>query len=308
MISIDRVGFSCLTVVILGQLFAPARAQDFAGRFLMNGTDGTAVLTFAGQDGGVYQGTLANQEYEVPLAGMVIDGVLQGAVADETGSIIFAAELRGAVLTLTLAEVDVFGNPVPATAQVLVFSREGALAEAGPAAVTATDGAVTINGLGLSAEQLAEIATLYGVAPLPGDYWYDRHSGLYGAVGYQAFGFMLPGHEYGPLVRDVSRGDTGVLVNGRELPQSEWLIWSYMLGAPIQIGAYWLDEQGNAGYEGSAVPLVNLYVAAQQNAYAGEGGGGDNFWSTRFSAGNFDSGNTRGYVSVPGHGPVGYGF
>jgi hypothetical protein len=35
---------------------------------------------------------------------------------------------------------------------------------------------------------------------------------------------------------------------------------------------------------------------------------GDNFWSTPFSAGNHDPGNQRGYVSVPGVGPVGYGL
>jgi len=40
----------------------------------------------------------------------------------------------------------------------------------------------------------------------------------------------------------------------------------------------------------------------------GGGGGGDNTWSTRFSAGNYDNDNSRGYVSVPGYGPVGYGF
>jgi hypothetical protein len=69
--------------------------------------------------------------------------------------------------------------------------------------------------------------------------------------------------------------------------------------------ALWMDGMGNAGYEGSSVAVVNLFVAAQQN---GVGGGGDNFWSSRFGAGNFDRGNTRGYVSVPGYGPVGYGF
>jgi hypothetical protein len=144
---------------------------------------------------------------------------------------------------------------------------------------------------------------------LPGEYWYDQRSGLYGVVGCPAFGFMLPGHELGSLASDASAGETSVFVNDRELPQTEWLVRSYVLGAPIQIGSYWLDGDGNAGYEGSAVPLVNLYLAAQQNAYAGQGGSGsDNFWTTRFSAGNYDSGNSRGYVSVPGYGPVGYGF
>ena len=119
---------------------------------------------------------------------------------------------------------------------------------------------------------------------------------------------MLAGHEFGKLNSNASNGDTGVFVNGRELPQLEWAVWSQMLGYVIQPGRYWLDENGNAGYEGNPIPTENLYMAAQRNYYGGSGGGGDNIWSTRFSAGNYDSDNQRGYVSVPGYGPVGYGF
>ena len=74
-----------------------------------------------------------------------------------------------------------------------------------------------------------------------------------------------------------------------------------------------MDKDGNAGYEGNRLPVVNLFLAFQRNAAAqgnayNHGGGGDNMWSSGFSAGNYDQGNQRGYVSVPGHGPVGYGF
>jgi hypothetical protein len=92
------------------------------------------------------------------------------------------------------------------------------------------------------------------------------------------------------------------------LPQSEWLVWSYLLGYMIQPGRYWLNANGNAGLEGNQMPLENLYLAVQRNNYQGAGSGGDNFWSTRFSSGNSNAQNTQGYVSVPGHGPVGYGF
>lgn len=109
-------------------------------------------------------------------------------------------------------------------------------------------GDVVINGRALGGEQIALLEKTYGVIPLPGNYWYDAVSGLYGVVGHQAYGFMYPGHEFGTLDRNVSRGNTSVFVNGRELPRSEWLIWSYMLGYPIQVGVYWLDAQGNAGY------------------------------------------------------------
>ncbi len=166
---------------------------------------------------------------------------------------------------------------------------------------------IFINGKSLTKEQIAEIEKTYNVKPKPGNYWYDKTSGLYGVVGYPAFGFMLAGHNYGTMKRNVSNGNTGIIINGRELPQLEWAVWSQMLGYWIQPSSYWLDQYGNAGYEGYPTPIVNLYLAAQQNAYSGRGSG-DNFWSSRFGAGNYDSGNQRGYVSVPGHGPIGYGF
>jgi hypothetical protein len=171
-----------------------------------------------------------------------------------------------------------------------------------------TNDQIIINGTPLSDAQITEIETLYGVKPKPGNYWYDSKSGLYGVIGYAAFGFMLPGHEFGELQRSASNGTTSVVVNGRELPYNEWLVWSQVLGYPIQPGFYWFDHLGNAGYEGNPIPTVNLYQTAQQNAMQGQWEGGDNFWSTRFSSGNYDRGNTRGYVSVPGYGPVGYGF
>lgn len=166
---------------------------------------------------------------------------------------------------------------------------------------------IIINGIVLSEAQINEIEKTYKIKPRPGNYWYDPKSGLYGVVGYPAYSFMLAGHDFGKLDRKASNGNTGVIINGRELPQSEWIVWSRLLGYWIQPGSYWLDQNGNAGYEGNPIPVVNLYVAAQRNAYTGRGGG-DNFWTSRFSAGNYDSGGQRGYVSVPGHGPVGYGF
>jgi hypothetical protein len=164
---------------------------------------------------------------------------------------------------------------------------------------------VIINGNELSSDQVAELEKMYNVKAQAGSYWYDAKSGMYGVVGQPAYGFMYPNHEFGDLARDASAGNTGVIVNGRELPQAEWVVWSQVLGYWIQAGSYWFDSQGNAGYEGNPTPVVNLYLAANQNGYQGNSGGGDNFWSTRFSAGN-SSGGT-GYVSLPGGGMVSYG-
>ncbi len=171
---------------------------------------------------------------------------------------------------------------------------------------------VKINGNILTPDQLGEFTRTYGAAPQPGDYWYDTTSGLYGVRGHPAFGFMQAGHDFGKLDPQASGGATGVIVNGRHIPATELTTWAQLLGYRVAAGSYWLDGMGNTGYQGWPVPTDNLYLAAQRNlsrAMGGGGGaGGGNFWSSRFSAGNYDSGNTRGYVSVPGYGPVGYGF
>ena len=195
---------------------------------------------------------------------------------------------------------------------MLILLSAGMSGQVGLNSPAATDqaasGDVIVNGIPLSAEQITAMEQAYGVKPLPGNYWYDRLSGLYGVVGYPSFGFMIAGDDFGELKANASNGDSPVFVNGRQLPQSEWLVWSYLLGYMIQPGRYWLDANGNAGLEGNPMPLENLYQAARRNNYNGAGSGGDNFWSTRFSAGDSNAQNTQGYVSVPGHGPVGYGF
>lgn len=167
---------------------------------------------------------------------------------------------------------------------------------------------VVINGRSLQAREIEALAAQYGVQPQPGKYWYDAVSGLYGVVGYDAYGFMLPGHDFGPLDPYASGGELPISINGRYLSRQEYTTWSHLVGAWIQPGAYWLDASGNAGVAGNPWPQINLFQAAMQNRYRGQGASGDNFWSTRFSAGNANADNSQGYVSVPGHGPIGYGF
>ncbi|MBT8080943.1 MAG: hypothetical protein KJO56_00810 [Gammaproteobacteria bacterium] len=291
-----------MILVLAAALAAPAAyAQDFAGQFTDSAGSG-ATLTLQSTEDGIYAGALTMDGESVPLIAEADGGVLAGEMSDGFMTLAFRARLEDATLVMDLVSPD-FPEEVMDT---LEFVRADPEAKASSADEAAAD--VVVNGNVLDAEQLAQLEATYGVRPLSGDYWYDAFSGLYGVVGYQAYGFMFPGHEFGTLDRNVSRGNTSVFVNGRELPQEEWLIWSYMLGYPIQMGNYWLDAQGNAGYVGNPIPTVNLFAASMQNSYGGQGGGGDNFWSSRFSAGNSNADNTQGYVSVPGHGPVGYGF
>jgi len=164
---------------------------------------------------------------------------------------------------------------------------------------------VRINGLVMTPELLQEFETVYGLKPVPGNYWYDSRSGLYGLMGRQAAGMMLPGHILGEMPEDASNGDTGIFMNGRNLAAAEVNYISILLQSPAIPGRYWLDAYGNCGIEGLPMPLVNFYEVSRLRFGSG---GGDNFWSSHFSAGNSDTGNSRGYVSVPGHGPVGYGY
>lgn len=282
--------------------------QDLSGQYYAQTTGGGVTLELRSNGTGEYSGALKGNGNSFAIQGTVQNDILSGTVGDELGGIVFRAQWQGDHLNFTMMETDDEGNPLPATAQALVFQRQGG--ESAPPSEKKQEKTmqVIINNQALSEAQVAELEKTYGVRPRPGQYWYDARSGLYGVVGYQAYGFMQPGHSFGTLAREVSNGNTGVLINGRELPMGEYTVWSYIVGSWIQPGAYWLDANGNAGYEGNPLPVINLYAAAQQNAYKGQGGSGDNFWSTRFSAGNYNADNTQGYVSVPGYGPVGYGF
>jgi len=284
----------------------PLTAQDYSGRYTIPGEAGNVTLVLKRYDQNLYKGTLGGNGITFELIGSVQNGLLEGTI--ENKGITFQAQLNGEELTLIMAEVDDYGNFIPETVETLNFKRDTGITHSDTYRGEKATNDVIINDVTLSEDQIADLENIYRIKPLPGEYWYDARSGLYGVVGFPAYGFMQPDHNFGTLDRRASNGDTGVIVNGRELPQSEWAVWSYIIGSWIQPGAYWLDHNGNAGYEGNPIPTINLYVAAQQNAYQGKGGSGENFWSTRFSAGNYDSGNQRGYVSVPGYGPVGYGF
>ncbi len=169
------------------------------------------------------------------------------------------------------------------------------------------EAAVVINGRALDSNDLDDFERRYGARPTGGPWWYDAASGLYGPSGGPAAGFLMPGHDFGPLGADASGGGTGVFVNGRELPPDEYRSWSLLFGELIWPGRYWLDGAANFGSEGYPA-AGNLLFVLGARLRGGAGGGGDNFWSTRFSAGNSNADNSAGYVSVPGVGPVGYGM
>lgn len=276
--------------------------QDFSGSYILIDYNDQINLTLAEKEHGIVTGTLSSEGIEYSLKGRQQANKIIGQLEGLDESINFIAEIINNKLHFTLSKP---GEESDESSGTWVFDRSGETT----ADSEGDETEVIINGIVLTEDQISQIEQTYTVKPLPGNYWYDSYSGLYGVVGYPAYGFMLAGHDYGKMDANASNGDVGVFVNGRQLPQLEWAVWSQLLGYIIQPGRYWLDENGNAGYEGNPIPTENLYLAAQRNYYNSSGsGGGDNIWSSRFGAGNYDSNNQRGYVSVPGYGPVGYGF
>jgi hypothetical protein len=278
-------------------------AQNFSGSYILQDYSPAVTLLLKQDTNGKIMGVINLEGEEYEINAQQEGNNLIGFINDSGNLIKFSGSFIDENLQLNVYSPDAATNEYAEEAEIWVFQRQDDQIE-----LTETKNEnVVINGNILSEEQLSELEAIYSVKSLPGNYWYDSACGLYGVVGYAAYGFMLSGHELGELDSNASNGDTGVFVNGRELPQLEWAVWSQLLGYVIQPGRYWLDENGNAGYEGNPIPTENLYMAAQHN-YSDGSGGGDNIWSTRFSAGNYDSNNQRGYVSVPGYGPVSYGF
>ena len=149
---------------------------------------------------------------------------------------------------------------------------------------------VVVNGTRVTDARLAEIENHYGMRIADGDYWYDRVSGAAGPAGGPTLTFVVPGLDLGgPLQPDASAGNTGVYINGRELPPQDLIALTRLVGF-VQPGRYFLDGNGNAGYEGGP-PMINLIAASRQQSQ----GGGDGWYSQSIGAGGNESGGT-GYV------------
>jgi hypothetical protein len=166
---------------------------------------------------------------------------------------------------------------------------------------------IVINGIELTEQQVLMVAHLYGHPPPFGRYWYDSRSGAWGREGSGTAGFILAGHNFGHLARDASNGNTGVIINGRELNVSEALSLQRIFGV-VYRGRWWLDGRtGNWGAEGNPRPLGNILAALQAQQQRGGGAPveGDNFWSTPYAAGNSNGG--CGYINLGGGQIVGTG-
>jgi hypothetical protein len=132
---------------------------------------------------------------------------------------------------------------------------------------------ISFNGRPLSPEHQLRVAALeraYGVRLPDGRYWYDNRSGAFGVWGGPTAAFLPAGLGLGgPMPGYCSGGGTGVFINGRELHRLD--VASLQTLGPVYRGRYWLNANGDFGYEGGP-PMGNLVAIANQ-ARGGGGGG-----------------------------------
>lgn len=140
---------------------------------------------------------------------------------------------------------------------------------------------VVVNGVTLSQRTLRTLATNYGLQLPAGYYWYDPLSGFWGYEGEAVTGITFPGINLGAgLRRDASAGNSGVLINGRELPRAELNGLENILGGSLPPGRYYLDGAGNLADEfGNWTNLVTLVrpqsPGGSEQPGAGNTGGSD---------------------------------
>jgi hypothetical protein len=121
---------------------------------------------------------------------------------------------------------------------------------------------VTVNRVRISEQELRGFEQQYHTQVQPGNYWYDRMTGAWGLDGGPTAGWIVAGLNLGgPLRSDASNGNTGVFINGRQLPWPD--VQALMQVVQVQRGRWWVDAQGNFGAEGGPV-LGNLIAMAQQ--------------------------------------------
>jgi hypothetical protein len=115
---------------------------------------------------------------------------------------------------------------------------------------------VIVNDVRLDDGVRRTLERMYNVEIEAGRYWYDPVSGVWGRDGGPAVGIVHAGLPLGgPLRRDASRGNTGVIVNGRELHALD--VAALQRCVPVQRGRYWVHASGFGGHEGGP-PLFNL--------------------------------------------------
>lgn len=153
---------------------------------------------------------------------------------------------------------------------------------------------VFVNGVKLDEPTLRALERGYGVPIKPGRYWYDSVSGAWGLEGGPAAGQINTGLRLGgALKRDASKGQTGVIVNGRELHALD--VAALRRCVAVNPGRYWLLANGVGGVEGGP-PQFNLA------ALCGNQGAGSSMRCDNYGGGQFNCSNQRTGIGIIGEG------
>ena len=159
-------------------------------------------------------------------------------------------------------------------------------------------GSIVVNGSTLDGATVVALERAYRTRLIPGSYWYDSRSGLWGDDAGPARGQIPSGLRLGgPLSPRASVGSsagiTGVFVNGRELHPQELGYLRRLYGQVIP-ARYWLDARGIGGYEGGPARFD-----LRARAIALQGGPG---YNRRGIGGNTGSDGRCAYYNDPSSG------
>lgn len=237
-------------------VYSHAGGQSFTGRFVGHTEDGPMILTLKQESGGRVSGSLSQQGVATPISGRVQGGILTATATSEGQRVQFTATLSGNTISVSVAGTSVTLTRSGASAS----PKRGTSKTAAAKRIAAGGLNVRINGVRLDSALIQKLQRKYHLQFRSGDFWYDRRCGAWGMTGGPVSGLVAAGIEGGgKLRRDASSGDTGVIVNGRELPGVEFQALQQL--GPVQQGRFWLDSRGNYGREGGP-RLGNLIAAA----------------------------------------------
>jgi hypothetical protein len=240
-------------------------------RVVAAGPDRRLLGTWQGPSGATFQ--FKDEQTVVNANGTFRYSASGGILSLRAGSAVYSASYEIVGDRLILGDGG---------SQKIEFTRVAGLGSK-PALPPAGPREVIVNGTRLSDDTVTQLERAFRVRILDGRYWYDRLCGAWGLEGGPTVGGIPAGLDLGgPLKANASRGNTGVFVNGRELPMED--VAQLQQVTVVAQGRYWLDAAGNVGYEGRPGAILNLVqlsrarsggVYHSRNSLTGIGSGGN---------------------------------